>query len=119
MVSTKSTETPKKEGKILKPDQVKLDGDSRESENDNTDTVADDDDYYERLGPDQSLLQWELTPSQSDYTYCYCVQVQIPLLKHQPQYLKVEERINQIYGHYNSKKAHVNTDILAYEVHSV
>lgn len=78
MASTKSTETPKKEGKFLKPDQIILDGDSKESENDTVDD--DDDDYHEQLGPDQSLLQWELIPSQSDYTYC--VQVQIPLLKH-------------------------------------
>jgi hypothetical protein len=75
MASTKSTESSKEEGKLLKTDQVILHGDSKESENDNTDTVADNDDCYEQLGPYQSLLQWELTPSVSDYTYCYFVQV--------------------------------------------
>jgi hypothetical protein len=52
MASSKLTEDPKK---FLKPDQVIVDGDSVESENDNTETV-DDDDNYEQLRPAQSLL---------------------------------------------------------------
>jgi hypothetical protein len=55
---TKLTEPLKLKPVFLKPDLIPdiiLDSDSEESENDNSETVDDEEDY-EQLGPDQSLL---------------------------------------------------------------
>jgi hypothetical protein len=55
---TKLTEPPKLKSVFLKPDQIPeviLDSDNEESENDNGETVDDEEDY-EQLGPDESLL---------------------------------------------------------------
>jgi hypothetical protein len=55
---TKLTEPRKLKAVFLKPDQIPeviLDSDSEESEIDNNETVDDEEDY-EQLGPDQSLL---------------------------------------------------------------